>query len=91
MTEKQTLATASVGSDGYYKPNDLTLNQITAMAEYLKLYVYADDTKKRVAFDVMSAARQYTALYAARSSPAIQKELDKLHARFIAIRMKNQK
>ena len=91
MTEKQTLVTASVGSDGYYKPDDLTLNQITAMAEYLKLYVYADGFKRAVRLDVESAYRQYTALYAARSSPAIQKELDKLHARFIAIRMKNQK
>lgn len=91
MTEKQTLATASVGSDGYYKPDDLTLNQITAMAEYLKLYVYTDDTRKKIAWDVMGAIRQYDVLYAARSSPAVQKELDKLHAGFIAIRMKNQK
>lgn len=91
MTEKQTLATASVGSDGYYKPDDLTLSQMRAMAEYLKLWVYADDFKKAVRFDVEGAARQYTQLYAARSSPAVQKELDKLHAGFIAIRMKNQK
>lgn len=91
MTEKQQLVKASVGSDGYYKPDDLTLSQTRAMAEYLKLWVYADDFKRAVRLDVESAYRQYIALYAARDSAAVRVELDKLHARFIAIRMKNQK
>jgi hypothetical protein len=76
------------GANDYIHPDKLSDEQLLTMTKRLGLLIYQWDRSLPPVPDPIGARIQYAQLYKRRDILAVQNELDRLHAGFIAVRLK---